>query len=123
MDLDKYLRKRQKLKDSRDEILRLSVSGEEFEFKKLDDDKYEDIYGRITEVNQSGDNSGLLDICRDLVYFSLPDLHDPELLESMQVSYPPDAVREVFSPGEIDGIGAELIKWNGMADSDDIKKV
>ena len=124
MDLQKYLRKKQKLKESREEILRLSVSDEVFEFKKLDDEKYETIQGRIIDANNSGDNSELFAICRDLIYFSLPELHDPELLNELQVTYPPDAVKAIFSNAEIDGIGTELVQWNGMiSDSDAVKKV
>lgn len=123
MDLQKYLRKKERLLASKEEKLRLSIDGEVFEFEKLKDDKYSEIQGRIVEVNQNNDSDELVRICRDLMYFSCPDLRDPELQEELNVAYPPDVVAEIFSGAEISAAGAELMEFNGMTRTDVVKKV
>jgi len=123
MDLQKYLRKKERKKESQNEKLRLSIDGEVFEFEKLNDEKYTDFQSRIVDMNQDGDTSGLVEICRDMIYFSCPDLRSAELQQEFNVSYPPEIVTEIFTGAEISAAGAELMKFNGMTETDIVKKI
>ena len=123
MDLQKYLRKKERLQSKREEKLRLSIGEEVFEFEKLTDDKYNEIQGKLIDVNQNGDNGELMTICRDVMYFSCPDLRSAELQSEFGVAYPPDIVNEIFSSAEISAAGAELMTFNGMTETDIVKKV
>lgn len=123
MNLDKYARKAAKLEDKRAEILRLEVDGEEFEFHKISDSDYDEIQTRIIDHNNGVGDDTLVGICNDLIYMSCPDLHEPELLETFGVLRPPDVVKKIFSPQEASSIGAELLTFNGMTETDTVKKI
>lgn len=124
MDLQKYLRKKERMLASKEKKLRLSIDGDVFEFEKLNDEKYSEIQGRIVDVNNNGeDEDSVVKICRDLMYFSCPDLRSPELQDELGVTYPPDIVKQIFSGAEISAAGAELMKFNGMTETDVVKKV
>lgn len=124
MDLQKYLRKKKRMQASKEEKLRLSIDGEVFEFEKLSDDRYSQIQDRLVAFNnQENQDDDLVKICRDVLYFSAPELRSPELHEELGVAYPPDVVTEIFSNVEISAAGAELMKFNGMTATDIVKKV
>ena len=123
MDLDKYLRKKKRLQESKNEKLRLSIDGEVFEFEKLTDEKYSELQGRVVEVNNDGNSDEIVKICKDMVFYSCPELRSSELLEEIGVEYPPDVVDAIFSGAEISAAGAELMKFNGMTETDVVKKV
>lgn len=123
MDLEKYLRKKQRLQESKNEKLRLSIDGEVFEFEKLNDEKYSEIQGLIVETNNNGNSDEIVKICKDIIFFSCPELRSSELLEEIGVEYPPDIVDEIFSGAEISAAGAELMKFNGMTETDVVKKI
>lgn len=123
MDLQKYLRKKERKQESQKEILRLSIDGEVFEFSKLNDEKYTEFQSKIVDLDQAEDSSGLVEICRDMIYFSCSDLRSPELQQEFDVSYPPNVVTEIFSGAEISATGAELMKFNGMTETDVVKKI
>lgn len=122
-DLEKYLLKMKRLQDKRNESIRLSVDGEVFEFQMLPDDKYEDIQTRIIEFNSDPESVRMDLILRDLVYFSCEEIRNPELFAELNIVDPTDIVGKLFSKAEVSAIGTELLVFNGMTDTDVVKKL
>ena len=122
-DLEKYLLKMKRLQDKRNESIRLSVDGEVFEFQMLPDDKYEDIQTRIIGFNSDPDSVRMDLILRDLVYFSCEEIRNPELFAELNIVDPTDIVGKLFSKAEVSAIGTELLVFNGMTDTDVVKKL
>lgn len=120
IDLDKYIRKAAKLDERAKETLKLDVDGETFEFHRLEDDKFNKIQSALVETK--GDISQSGDIVKDLIYYSLKDLHDSELLQAFDIVDPPDIVAEIFSPAEMTMIAVELISFNDFTRADIVKK-
>jgi len=123
MDLQKYIQKKKRKQEAQKEILRLSIDGDVFEFSKLSDDKYAEFQSKIVDLDQAKDSTELIELCRDMIYFSCPDLRTSELQQEFNVSYPPSVVTEIFSGAEISATGAELMKFNGMTETDVVKKL
>lgn len=121
MDLEKYIRKAAQLDDKSKETLTLDVSGEEFEFHKLDESRYSEILSDLVDIE--GDISKADGLLEELIYYCLPDLHDPELLEAFDAVHPPDIVHDIFSSAEITKIGVELLDFNDFTSQDIVKKV
>lgn len=122
-DLEKYLLKMKRLQDKKNESIRLSADGEVFEFQMLPDDKYEDIQARIVEFNSDPKSVRMDLILRDLVYFSCEEIRNPELFAELNIVDPTDIVGKLFSKAEISAIGTELMFFNGMTDTDVVKKL
>lgn len=122
-DLEKYLLKMKRLQDKKNESIRLSADGEVFEFQMLPDDKYEDIQTRIVEFNSDPKSVRMDLILRDLVYFSCEEIRNPELFAELNIVDPTDIVGKLFSKAEISAIGTELMFFNGMTDTDVVKKL
>lgn len=122
-DLEKYLLKMKRMQDKKNESIRLSVDGEVFEFQKLPDDKYEDIQTRIIEFNSDPESVRMDLILRDLVYFSCEEIRNPELFAELNIVDPTDIVGKLFSKAETSAIGSELVFFNGMTDTDIVKKL
>lgn len=69
-------------------------------------------YEAFSEADKA---SMLLESCTALIYDSCPALQEPELHRTLGVTDPIDTVRRLLDVREIDMLGGELARWQGLA--------
>ncbi len=84
-------------------------------FNSLREDKLLSIMDGIDDANvtESFEKS------KELIYMSCKDLQNPELHNMLGVTSPLDVVSAIFDIDEINKIGVELLKFNGVYGKDD----
>lgn len=96
---------------ARTETKPFEIGGQMIVCKKLSGSQQLEYYGAIAEAGGAADMIG---VCTSLIYDSCPTLQDTELHKTLGVTDPYDAVRRLMDVPEIDTLGGQLLRWNGL---------
>ena len=96
---------------ARTEVKPFEIGGQMLDCIKLSDAKALEYYGAIAEAGGAAD---MIEACTSLIYDSCPTLQDTELHKALGVTDPYDAVRRLMDVPEIDTLGGQLLRWNGL---------
>lgn len=109
--LDALAARAEQRAQARTEVKPFEIGGQMIECKKLTPTQQLEYYGAFSE---GGGAAAMIEMCTSLIYDSCPALQDTELHKALGVTDPYDAVRSLMSVREIDVLGGDLMKWNGL---------
>lgn len=110
--LEQFALKAEERAQSKLEIAIFEVGGIPTEFKKLSLSQQLEYYEAFTEANTSTEI--LNNVCKSLIYDSCPALQDTELHKTVGVVEPYDIVNKLIDLADIDELGLNLMRWNGI---------
>ncbi len=91
------------------------IGGQKIACRKLTPAQQLEYFSAFVEASGP---AALVDICVPLIYDSCPDLQDPALHKALGVTDPYDTVRRLMDLREIDRLGGQLMRWNGLLADD-----
>ena len=109
--LDALAERAEQRAQARTEVKPFEIGGQMLDCVKLTGSQQLEYYGAIAEAGGAADTIG---VCTSLIYDSCPTLQDTELHKMLNVTDPYDAVRRLMDVPEIDTLGGQLLRWNGL---------
>ena len=109
--LDALAARAEQRAQARTETKPFEIGGQMIVCKKLSGAQQLEYYGALAEAGGAADMIG---VCTSLIYDSCPALQDTELHKTLNVTDPYDAVRRLMDVPEIDTLGGQLLRWNGL---------
>ena len=76
---------------------------------------------KLLEIMDGVEDGGLIisfEKSEELIYTSCKDLQNPELHKMLEIVDPIDVISTLFTIDEVNNIGAELLKFNGIGQSE-----
>lgn len=76
---------------------------------------------KLLEIMDGVEYGGLIisfEKSKELIYTSCKDLQNPELHKMLEIVDPIDVISTLFTIDEVNNIGAELLKFNGIGQSE-----
>lgn len=76
---------------------------------------------KLLEIMDGVEDGGLIisfEKSKELIYTSCKDLQNPELHKMLEIVDPIDVISTLFTIDEVNNIGAELLKFNGIGQSE-----
>lgn len=110
--LDAFAARAAQKAEARLEIKTFHIGELALECRRLSQEDTLRFYEAFSEAEKP---SELLDICTSVIYESCPALQDPELHSMLGVIDPLDTVRRLLDVREIDMLGGEVGRWQGLA--------